>query len=359
LLYLAIRAARRALAVNPEDANAYLILGEGYLRLLRDTRERAWAARMPDLVQLRRVQASTALNQAIALQPDLAQAHLELGGLYQEMGYFDLALEHLTTHARLFKEKGPPRGSSVEQFRQQLSSQEAALAQLSKTVDAREADFVKEAQPSRFRIGDRALMAWQRGLAGKARDLLLDTDVSAFGTQGMALELELKLQTGQARDLPDWLNEEHEAALGGFSYHWLRAQAEAALGHYALAQEEWKYLTLEKQLQNPGLHREMARLMARAVLAEAPGGECIPSLFWRLRLRNEFRSLVASFIQNLKQGADMCVLRGLVALEQGDVEEARVAFTIALDSMKQDAASPGVDFGGRVIAQTCLEWLKD
>jgi hypothetical protein len=32
LLYLAIRAARRALAVNPEDANAYLILGAGSLR---------------------------------------------------------------------------------------------------------------------------------------------------------------------------------------------------------------------------------------------------------------------------------------------------------------------------------------
>src|SRR5205823_2708648 len=76
LLYLAIRAARRALARNPEDAQAYLVLGESYLRLLNDTRERAWGERMQELVQLRQVQASTALNQAISLDPRLAQAYL-------------------------------------------------------------------------------------------------------------------------------------------------------------------------------------------------------------------------------------------------------------------------------------------
>ncbi|HZY83432.1 MAG TPA: hypothetical protein VFE78_01265, partial [Gemmataceae bacterium] len=56
LLYLAVRAARRALAVNPEDAQAYLILGQSYRLLLHATRERAWAQRVPELVHLRRAQ---------------------------------------------------------------------------------------------------------------------------------------------------------------------------------------------------------------------------------------------------------------------------------------------------------------
>src|SRR5207245_1190125 len=34
ILYLAIRAARRALAINPDNAQAYLVLGESYMRLL-------------------------------------------------------------------------------------------------------------------------------------------------------------------------------------------------------------------------------------------------------------------------------------------------------------------------------------
>src|SRR5262249_57459312 len=102
LLYLAVRAARRALAADPGDAQAHLLLGESYVRLLHDTRERIWAQRVSQLVQLRRAQASAALNRAVALQPDLAKAHAYLAGLYQEMGgYLDLTLKHLTASEKL------------------------------------------------------------------------------------------------------------------------------------------------------------------------------------------------------------------------------------------------------------------
>src|SRR5262249_31792982 len=56
LLYLAIRAARRALAINPHDAQAYLVLGKSYIGLMHGTRERAWGQRLPRLVELRRAQ---------------------------------------------------------------------------------------------------------------------------------------------------------------------------------------------------------------------------------------------------------------------------------------------------------------
>src|SRR5262249_46264079 len=73
LLSLGVRAARRALADNPADAQAYLVLGQCYLRLIHDTRERAWGRLFPELVQLRYAQASAALHQAVSLKPNLAQ----------------------------------------------------------------------------------------------------------------------------------------------------------------------------------------------------------------------------------------------------------------------------------------------
>src|SRR5207237_124820 len=51
LLYLAIRAARRALVLNPDDAQLYQVLGECYVGLLHGTRERAWGRRLPRLVE--------------------------------------------------------------------------------------------------------------------------------------------------------------------------------------------------------------------------------------------------------------------------------------------------------------------
>src|SRR5205807_152233 len=101
LLYLTIRAARRALAVNPSDAQSHLVLGETYLRLLKGTRERVWAEQVPELAQLRRAQASAALNKALALDPALVKAHLTLGQLYQEIGYLEPALRHLRTGKKL------------------------------------------------------------------------------------------------------------------------------------------------------------------------------------------------------------------------------------------------------------------
>src|SRR5262249_26085086 len=45
MLLLAVRAARRAVNENPQDARAYLLLGEAYLHMMLNTRERAWKRR--------------------------------------------------------------------------------------------------------------------------------------------------------------------------------------------------------------------------------------------------------------------------------------------------------------------------
>src|SRR5262249_27966445 len=153
-----------ALAANPDDAQAYLVLGECYRLLLEATRERAWARYMPELVQLRWAQATTALNRAVALNPRLATAHLRLHELYRQMGYLDLALNHLGTYLELARKA---RRAGAEPTPEEDRLQEE-LPRLAKGVESRNKEYA-EAAPN-LRVLDRALLASRAGLAGKARD---------------------------------------------------------------------------------------------------------------------------------------------------------------------------------------------
>jgi hypothetical protein len=364
LLYLAVRAARRALAVNPADAQAHLILGESYLRLLHSTRERTWVKRLPELADLRRAQASTALNRAVALKPDLARAHLGLVGLYHEMGFLDLELQHLQTYVTLAHQAGPPPGVDAEQFAAEETRFQEQLSRLKQEVEDRTNAY--DAGSANLRVLDRAQLASQKGLAGKARDLLLGSDVSAFGTPGTLLELQLLLKTGRADDVRDWAPDQ-QAALGAAAYHWLRARALAATGDYGLAEEESDQLaralaTGDREQKSTVRPRErMALLVAQALLEERPGAEGVPSLLWRAWRRGDLHKRVTDLAWGMRQEADATVLRGLLALEQGDVGEAEVAFRVALALWRDETAAAsgaGLDFGGRVIAQDGLDWLE-
>jgi tetratricopeptide (TPR) repeat protein len=371
LPYLAIRAARRALAVNPDDAQAYLVLGESYLRLLHSTRERTWSERLPKLVQLRRAQASAALNQAVFLKPDFAQAHHSLYQLYgemssQEMGYLDLALQHLRAYLKLFHEAGAPPGISIQQFRDQEAQYQEELSQLAKEVEKR--DNLFEVASAGWKVSDRAFKAWQMGLAGKARDLLLESDIAAFGPKGMAMELELLIRTGRAKDVWKWTGElspDDKAALGE-SYHWLRTQALAASGDYALAEEECSQLSRSAG-SNPGgqasmrFREIMAMLVSRRVLNEQSGGGTLPDLILLTNDRFQFRNHLETLAQSLRWEAEVAVLRGLLSLEEGDIDEAEIAFRVALSYWKDAdsaASGGGLDFSGRAAAEGYLELLK-
>jgi tetratricopeptide (TPR) repeat protein len=351
LLYLAVRAARRALAANPHDAQASLVLGESYLRLLHATRERAWGKQMPELVQLRRVQASAALNRAVALDPNLIQPHYSLGVLYQETGFLDLALHHLRTYHELAQKAG---------IRPEVDDE--LLSRLAREVQKRE--DACEVATAGWKVLDRALKAQQMGLGGKARNLMLESNVAAFGSRGVGLELELLLKTGRPEDVLEWIGPEHKAALGA-SWFWLRAQALAASGDYALAQEECNQLT-RFLAAGPGgagslpIRGVMALLTARRVLAEQPGTRSPFALLRQATDRPEFHGRLANLAQRLKREANMTVFRGLLALEEGEVEEAEIAFRQALTLWKDSptaASGGGLDFNGRAIAQGCLEWL--
>jgi len=360
LLYLAVRSARRAVAANPLDAQAYAVLGESYLRFLDSTRESVWGKRLSELAQIRRVQASAALNQAISLNPTLARAHHELAGLYREMNCLDLSLKHGQAHYKLTQKAGPPPGVSAEDFRESRKQYEEAVNGMASEMAARENKYTLES--AGLSVLERAMMAAQMGLAGKARDILLESDISAFGPQGMELELDLLLRTGQPRKVEEWTGPEHLATLGQTRYHWLHAQALAAIGNYALAEEECAQLAYAaaggEEAGPVPLRDRMALLVGQAILNDQVGAGSMLHLLWRRYGRLQFHSRIMGLSTSLKQQADAHVLRGLLALEEGEVDEADAAFRLALTLWQDDAADSGLDFNGRIAAQTCVEWLK-
>jgi tetratricopeptide (TPR) repeat protein len=361
LLYLAIRAARKAVAANPNDAQAHLVLGESYLRLIYHTRERVWGRELPELSQLRHSQAAAALNQAVILAPEHAQAHLDLGRLYQQMGYFDLALKHLRTSLQLTRKAGAAPTPGEGEPRHPLEQDVDRLARL---VTQRENEHAAAA--AGHPVLERAMLAVRKGLAGKARDMLLESHRAAFGPNGMALELQLLLSTGRPRDVRDWLVPEHQADLGVATYHWLRAQAQAAIGEYALAGEECAALlrTLtptEPGQERVGLRERLALRVGQALLDSGGGEGDLMALLRSSFSQAMFPRQVRGLAQNLKREADVRVLQGMLALEQGDVGEAEVALREALalwTSREAVASGRGLDFNGRLAAQVCLEWLQ-
>src|SRR5262249_46793689 len=152
-------------------------LGECYLRLLNDTRERSWGQRLPELVDLRRIQACAALSQALAIQPDLPQAHFDLGALYAGLGYLDLSLKHRRAYLDLIRKAGPAPGANVVQFDELTAEAEQDLSRTKELVAKRANDFARESAGNR--VADRATLAARMGLAAKALDILVASDIAA------------------------------------------------------------------------------------------------------------------------------------------------------------------------------------
>jgi hypothetical protein len=363
LLYLAIRASRRAIVANPGDAQAHLVLGESYVRLLRATRERVWTQVMPELLQLRQAQASAALNRAITLNPDQAEAHLRLFELYQQIQFFDLGSQHLRTYLRLAQKAGPPAGVDAEQFQERKAQFEELLRKFDDEVDRRQSAYASESAGAG--LAARATYAWQMGLAGKALTMLRESDVSAFGDRGTALQFELLLRTGQSREVVDWTSPEQKEAIGGAShYYWLRTQALAASGDYDSSREECTQLARalgSTDGEPPNFRKEMAIMIGRAILEGQVTSTSLGHYLWQSFGHAGFRTRVLDVGRSLRREADVTVLRGLLALEQGQMIEAELSFLSALSTWTnaQTAATGGsLEFNGRRVAEAYLQRLR-
>jgi tetratricopeptide (TPR) repeat protein len=351
-LYLAIRAARRAVDQNPDDVRAYLALGEAYYRLHTGTRERVWANLLPDIGRIRTVQAINAYYNALRLDPDLSTAHDRLAHLFISMEYKDLALKHLREYVRCVRRQAQRTDEGRENLEKLLARPERLLRNLAREVEQLTDRF--EINASNLKVFDRANLAGRLGLAGKALETLLESDVSAFGTEGMDMELKLLLLTGNAEKVRLWMHEEQEGMLK--AYHWNKVQLHASVGNYVLADEELLKLERVRVLNRDDLtlYGAAGFVLGNGILAPARGGlfqripakvflvtGVLPPRTYRL-LPDEDETVIGlwTVAQGLNRQAKLEVLRGLLMVEAGQIAQAAHQFSKALAVFRSVSAVP-------------------
>lgn len=321
-IHASIRAARRALAKNPDDAVAYLHLGRAYMRLRRQSRERTVYGVVIILEHLRRIQAATALQHAVRLQPDLIRAHEALAGLYQEHRAFDLALEHVQKVVEL-------DARLVNPARQVAESWKELEKQLARAV--RDAQLAARAQG--LDAFERARTALGNGLSRQAINTLRQADSVSRGRDGSFLLIELLLDVGETHtvrmeNLPDL-----ETSLGPEITRWPRAHLAAADGDYAHAMEglSWPDPVVDQPefgLKRLEPSRAAVLVLGQHLLDRAADFELGRNL---MRVPAKLPVALSSDVpvqwigvqfNRLRLAADVAVLRGLLALEAGDMDVA-------------------------------------
>ena len=350
--YTAIRAGRRAVADNPTDPLAYLLLGEAYMLVRERTRERAWAEMFPKLAELRQAQAAAALHRALDLAPTPAfqvRVHRLLARLYANNEFTDLAAEQFRKSKVAYPGRPPAPREKDELDR--------AFEALEKDLQARTDAYDKDAV--RKTVMEKVAIARNLHLSGKALELLLESDVSAFGANGMKIELELLVRTGRPNDVLDWTTAELKQAVGPQSYHWYRAMAMAARGDYAAADPELADIAGGVKATAPDqefLAQSLAFMVAKNVLGEAPAAPGLPDAVRQTLSRAEAYEGFGEIELRLKNLAEVSVLRGVLAAEAGDLDRAREQFRAAL------TFSPEVQISGgkpaAVVAQGMLTRLE-
>ena len=347
----------RAMHLSPDTAHAFAWFCPEDRGVLSariapgDGSPEQWVARMRD----------EGITHAIVYDSNRDRLFAALEQFLADPGQWPLL--RLESDVAVFGWRDPARTAAGDPFRgwevdlNRLARAEEELAPVVQAEQDNAQAYAAEA--SGARVLDRAMLAMGKGLAGKARDVLLASDVAAFGPQGMAMELELLTMTGRVQEVREWMTAEHEASLGEGNYRWLRILASAAAGDYATADADLAYLAgAGLGAESHGPRDAITLAVGKAVLDDRPGERLsFAGLGSRISGPLEFRSRLRSSALALSQRADVTVLRGLLALEVGEVDDAKAAFRQALTYWDADSRT-GVDFNGRGIARDGLEWLE-
>ncbi len=360
-LLLAVRAARSALQANPDDPKSYFLLGEAYLRLAQATQERSWRHQLPIFDRIRQMQAINAYHRVLALRPDSHAAHGRLARLYRDLGNFDLALRHLNGLIEATRVRGPQPGEAPERARESLVALERERDGLAAEVRRREA--ICETGKGVGRALNLAREAIELGLPDRALTILLKSDASEFGSEGVRLELELLLWAGRANDVRAWLDPALETSLGKATYREILVCLAAVTGNYREADRAMRGVTQElvnvpSRLPNP--HAQASYDISRAIVATpffcASPGMMMHSILVREGLLAEVEQITAT----LRREANATVVSGLLALEYGEIEDAESLFRKALSKWKpggRGSMAGWIDFSGRRVAEDGLRLI--
>jgi hypothetical protein len=379
---LAVRACRRALLDNPNDAATWYVLQNAYSILERSTREREWASRMPLLQSIRQVQQILALRHAVLINPDLDAAHEELATRFLQMGipgqggYYDLALLHLSEQLRIWEEQGRRPRETAEQFQGRRDRLQKRVDDLTEYVRKAQTDYIN-GQATLNSINAKARLALMKGLGGQARDELLKSVEVSVEPEAIPLQLNLMVTTGSIegeKGIRVGLESFEEQAeksgkqpsMGKFGqepyttpiYEWLQVSAAAASGDYRAA-DEWLARiipTREQGLQKLIPMQTLFELIRTRVAEEQTGMlqaalsstqvTPVTLLFGIERgIRMERLRMMTTFKAHV---GDLYVLRGILALESSDNTHAEEMFRKVVE-LKEQAFVPIAEYYLRLL----------
>lgn len=355
--YLAIRAARRAIAERPDSDEGWYRLFQAYAEIYG--LEREWGA--PSA--LREAQLVCALREAVRLRPDKPLLHMELALLYLRKNLGDLAVKHYDDAVRAaaalgFEEQRfldilksrpdtlhlLPLLSIIPQEKQSLEKRKASFnARAALTTDPAE----KARVASQLRLNDEYRQALEElitALQQKPQQSGGETDVLQL--------LDLYLQIGYVGEaLRLLVRPDIQGRLGAAAYHQRAALIRAALGDYFGSvksfQEFEKFLrqaAVERALMGVGLH-------TRSAQSEFPGS-----------VVNGIEQLLEAENLNAER-AEVLYQAGLVALEAGwtapssEYPDAPALFQTAI--LEIDPHSPQAVLARRYYRLMTGRWMED
>jgi hypothetical protein len=376
---VAVRAARRAIAIQPEQANAWLWLAQAYLALGRTTTESSPNARLSVLAEIRYIQTVTALVQAVTLDPNLAAAHETLALLFAERGYLDLALRHRSALLRLTRRAGRLPGEEKDAHAARIERLEGAIEEMRREVEDAENRYAVGAVSLTGEPLKRAYLALQNGLAGKAiDDVLLRSHADLYGVEGIRLLLELLLLTGRAREARELLDRKemraNPAGLGVYvlpaghrwayrfsAFDWFDLCQHAAAGATGSAVAALDRLRQPMRVVFEKNHAQMKRrfcgLCAGEIGLGAVPGALLPRLMAHLIRQQAGMQLEQTELLLVVQG-DLDVVEGMLLLESGLPTHAAERFRRALPLYRR-AEQTARGLPGRELAQRYLERLDN
>jgi tetratricopeptide (TPR) repeat protein len=356
-LYLALRAARRGVVENPNDAETYFVLARVYDHLARRSGELDGERLFAPLALTRQTQAMAAAQRALQCNPDHERAHALVVELCRKTIFLpnalgrtrqlllrpnlELALRHqreLVRCAALTATGSNSADPLAQQRTQQLNKELTGLQQdVGKLRDEYE---LTTTGASGFVKAERALEA---GLVETALAAFLEESQSEsrFVRLAALRAAELLFSMGRLEEVSELLGAEMERIggvlpepLGWNAAVWYRLQTAAASGHYEEADR-----LLQGALGAPRPIRLTALGMSaltvgHLLLQEAPLAAGMPAQLLlrspqllRLPGRNEaLRQASQGAFTVLDKEAAVLALRGCLALEWGATAEALDSF---------------------------------
>jgi hypothetical protein len=337
--YLAVRSAREAIRLNPQDYRAYLTLARATRALHNQTRERSRSQRLlPHISIIRQSQIFWAYRESLRLEPPpLVRQQIHYGmmetlDLDGTQNYFDQQVEHQAEFVRLANEFRSFPIASPENAEKALKEYEKLLRANEQELKKRRDDFV--VQTSRMPVSQKAVEALKRGLSKDALRVLTAAkpeELLANRGNGVVMLLSLQLALGYAEDArlrltPTEGTKFNPAAFGDHplglpAYDWFRIQLAATVGEYALAEQALAELETGR-LQDT--YQVLATRVTESLLTAARQGSFPPQILLPPPYRWEImgNSALDASVQLREQSSTLATLRAWLLLEAGQIAQA-------------------------------------